>query len=82
MTHHIRIEKNTCATISLILALVGFLFGIIPIIGFLLMPVWLLAFVFGVVGLFKPYLRIQAILGIVIAFLTFFYHISFIQGIL
>ncbi|MDN4608086.1 hypothetical protein [Sporosarcina highlanderae] len=81
-THNIRIERNTTATLSLIFALIGFIFGIVPVIGVLLMPVWILAFILGIVGLFKRYLRIQAIIGICISLFSFYYHFSLLPGFL
>ncbi|WP_335871259.1 hypothetical protein [Bacillus sp. 2205SS5-2] len=74
MTQHFIIEKrtNSAASISIVLALIGFVFSLIPLLGWLLVPVWILAILFGVVGLFKQYKRGLAITGIAIGFFTFF----------
>lgn len=83
MKHHIIFEKrtNTAATISLLLALIGFVVSLIPILGWLSLPVWVLAIIFGVVGIFKQYKRWMAITGIIVGIFTFFYKISFLQAL-
>lgn len=83
MSHHIVLEKksNTAATVSITLATLGFVFGLIPLFGWLLLPVWLLAIIFGIVGLFKEYKRGMAIAGITMGILTFIYKIYFLQAL-
>lgn len=83
MTHHIVLEKrtNTFATVSIALAILGFVLSLIPILGWFLLPVWILAIIFGVVGLFKQYKRGMAIAGIAIGAFTFFYKIVIIQAL-
>jgi uncharacterized membrane protein YfhO len=83
MTQHLVIEKrtNSAASISIALALIGFVFSLIPFLGWLLAPIWILAILFGVIGLFKQYKRGLAITGIAIGIFTFIYKISFLQAL-
>ncbi|MFY3791373.1 hypothetical protein ACOQFO_06715 [Ureibacillus sp. MALMAid1270] len=83
-SQHIIVEKrtNTAASLSLFLSITGFILGIIPIIGLLITtPFCLLAIIFGIVGLFKEYKRRTAIIGIVIAGLSFFYHFQIMSSL-
>jgi hydrogenase/urease accessory protein HupE len=79
--HHIIFEKqsNTAAKISISLAILGFVFSLIPFLGWFLLPVWIMAILFGIVGLFKSYKRGLAISGILIGVMTFMYKIVFLQ---
>jgi hypothetical protein len=81
--NHIIIEKrtNSAAKISIALSIIGFVLSLIPFFGWLLMPVWILAILFGVLGLFNPYKRGLAVGGIVIGGLTFVYKIIFLQAL-
>lgn len=83
MTEHIIIEKrtNTAATISVTLAILGFVFSLIPFIGWFLLPVWILSILFGIVGLFKQYKRGMAIAGITLGIFTFIYKIAFLEAL-
>lgn len=83
MSQHIVIEKrsNSAASISIALAIIGFVFSLIPFLGWFLAPVWILSILFGLVGLFRQYKRGYAIAGISIAFLTFVYKIAFLQAL-
>ncbi|MFC7395555.1 hypothetical protein [Scopulibacillus cellulosilyticus] len=84
MTHHIAIEKNTntYATVSITLALIGFAFGLIPVFGWLMFRIWMLAIFYGAVGLFKPYKRGLATAGIVVGALTLIYKIAFFHALI
>jgi uncharacterized membrane protein len=57
--HHIIFEKrsNKAAIVSISLAILGFVFSLIPFLGWFLLPVWIMAILFGIVGLFKSYKR-------------------------
>ncbi len=79
--HHIIFEKrsNKAATVSISLAILGFVFSLIPFLGWFLVPVWIMAILFGFVGLFKSYKRGLAISGILIGLMTFMYKIVFLQ---
>jgi uncharacterized membrane protein YfhO len=83
VTQHIVIEKrsNSAASISIVLAIIGFVFSLIPFLGWLMIPVWLLAILFGFVGIFRQYKRGLAIAGIAIGLFTFVYKISFLQAL-
>jgi hypothetical protein len=83
-THHIIFEKrsNTAAIVSISLAILGFVFSLIPLLGWFLLPVWLMAILFGIIGSFKSYRRGLAISGIVIGLFTFMYKILFLQALI
>jgi hypothetical protein len=83
MTQHLIVEKrtNSAASISIGLAITGFVFSLIPFLGWFLIPVWVLAILFGIIGLFKQYKRGLAITGIAIGIFTFIYKISFLQAL-
>jgi hypothetical protein len=82
-THYIIFEKrsNTAAVISISLAILGFVFSLIPFLGWFLLPVWIMAIMFGMIGSFKSYRRGLAICGIVIGLFTFMYKILFLQAL-
>lgn len=82
-SQHIIIEKhsNTAATVSFLLALIGFVFSLIPILGWISLPLWVLAIIFGIAGLFKKYYRGMAIAGISVGIFTFVYKIVFLQSL-
>lgn len=81
--HIIVFEKrsNTAAIVSISLAILGFVFSLIPFLGWFLLPVWIMAIMFGFVGLFKSYRRGLAISGILIGMFTFIYKIVFLQSL-
>lgn len=83
MADHIIVEKrtNTAATVSVAFAIFGFVFSLIPLFGWFLLPVWIMAILFGVVGLFKSYKRGMAIAGIAIGIITFVYKVSILQAL-
>jgi thiamine transporter ThiT len=80
-SHHLIVERksNTAASLSIVFAVIGFILSLIPLLGWFSLPVWILAILFGVIGVFKQYKRGSAISGIVIGLLTFIYKIFFIQ---
>ncbi|TMN21801.1 hypothetical protein [Lentibacillus cibarius] len=83
MSEVIAVEQrsNTAAVVSISLAILGFVFSLIPLFGWLLLPVWILAIVIGIIGLFKQYNRGFAIFGIGIGLFTFIYKFSFLQAL-
>lgn len=48
-----KMESNGMAVASLVLGICGIVLGLIPFIGWFLLPAWILAIVFGAVGLKK-----------------------------
>lgn len=81
--HLIIFEKrsNKAAKLSISLAILGFVFSLVPFLGWLLLPVWILAILFGIIGLFKSYRRGLAITGILIGIFTFLYKIVVLQAL-
>ncbi|MEH7336669.1 hypothetical protein V7161_29000 [Neobacillus drentensis] len=81
--HYIVIEKqsNKAAKVSISLAIIGFVLSLIPILGWILLPVWIMAILFGIVGLFNSYKRGLAISGILIGLFTFMYKALILQAI-
>jgi uncharacterized membrane protein HdeD (DUF308 family) len=83
MTQHILIEHktNTAATVAITLSIIGFIFSLIPFFGWLLLPVWILAILFGIVASFNPYKRGTAITATVIGVLTIIYKFAIIEAL-
>lgn len=70
-------ETNGAAVTSLVLGITGAVIGFIPYIGWFMAPVWLLAIVFGIVGMRKKYKRGMAITGTIFGFFGALYKIGF-----
>ena len=76
-TVYIQTESNSAATTSLVLGIIGFIVGLIPYIGWFMAPVWLLAIIFGLVGMRKKYKRGTAIIGFIFGLIGAAYKIGF-----
>lgn len=76
-TIYIQTESNGAATTSLVLGIIGFIMGLIPYIGWFMAPVWLLAVIFGLVGMRKKYKRGTAIIGFIFGLLGAAYKFGF-----
>ncbi|GAA0435264.1 hypothetical protein GCM10008983_09810 [Lentibacillus halophilus] len=74
-------RSNAAAIVSISLAILGFVFSLIPFIGWFLLPVWVSAIAIGTLGLLKQYNRGMALFGIGIGLFTFIYKISFLQAL-
>ena len=86
-TIYIQTESNGAATTSLVLGIIGFIVGLIPYIGWFMAPVWLLAVIFGLVGMRKKYKRGTAIIGFIFGLLGAAYkfgllYFAFLAGYL
>ncbi len=68
-------QTNAAATVSFSNAILGLILSFIPIIGWIIAPIWVIAILFGMVGLTKNYNRRLAVYGIVIGLFTFAYKI-------
>lgn len=68
---------NGMATASLVIGIIGLVMGIIPFLGWFFMPLWILAVVFGGLGMKKEEKRGLAITGLVLGLGTFAYKIGF-----
>ncbi|GHI00021.1 hypothetical protein [Neobacillus kokaensis] len=81
--HHIIFERrsNKAAGISITLVILGFVFSLVPFLGWFLLPFWIIAILFGIVGLFNSYRRGLALSGIAIGLFTFIYKIMFLQAL-
>lgn len=70
-------QPNGMATTALVMGIIGVVLGIIPIIGWFFLPLWILAIIFGVLGLKKVEKRGFAIAGVALGVGTFLYKIGF-----
>lgn len=72
-------ESNGLATASLVLGIIGVIFGIIPGIGILFgFLFWILAIIFGAVGAMKPVKKGSAIAGLIMGIVMLVYQIGII----
>lgn len=71
-------ETNGLATAALVLGIIGLVIGIIPIIGWFVFPLWILAIIFGAIGAKKEIKKGQAIAGIALGGITIVYKIGFL----
>ena len=62
------VQKNGAGTAGFVLALLGFIFSWVPVLGIIL---WILGLIFSLVGVFKSPKGL-AITGLVITFIGFF----------
>ena len=70
-------ETNGSAVTSLVLGIIGVVVGFLPYIGWFMAPVWLLAIIFGIIGIRKPYKRGMSITGLILGILGAAYKIGF-----
>ena len=70
-------ETNSAATTSLVLGIIGVIVGFIPYVGWFMVPVWLLAIIFGFIGMRKKYRRGMSITGLILGLLGAIYKIGF-----
>ena len=70
-------QSNGSAVTSLVLGIVGLVIGFIPYIGWFMILVWLLAIIFGLIGMRNKYKRGMAIFGFVLGILGAVYKIGF-----
>ncbi|MFC4075469.1 hypothetical protein [Salinithrix halophila] len=70
-------EGNGLATAALVLGIIGLVIGIIPFVGWLVFPLWILAIIFGAIGARKKIKKGQAIAGIVLGTGTFVLKVGF-----
>lgn len=68
-------QTNAAATVSFSNAILGLLLSFLPFIGWVFAPIWVIAVLFGMVGLSKGYNRRLAVYGILIGLFTFAYKI-------
>ncbi|MBO9128117.1 DUF4190 domain-containing protein [Bacillus sp. 165] len=70
-------ESNGSAVTALVLGIIGVVIGFIPYIGWLMAPVWLLAIIFGAIGMRKKYKRGMSLTGLILGILGAVYKIGF-----
>lgn len=73
----VQAETNGLAVAALVLGIIGLVFGIVPFIGWFMLPVWLLAIVLGLVGMRKRYKKGLSVTGFVLGLITFIYKVGF-----
>ncbi|MCA1029765.1 hypothetical protein LCL95_01810 [Bacillus timonensis] len=65
------------AVASLVLGIVGLVLGLIPFVGWFMLPAWILAIVFGAVGLKRGQSKGMSWSGLVLGVITFVYKFGF-----
>lgn len=63
-TIYIQKETNGAAVTALVLGIIGCVIGFLPYLGWFMAPVWVLAVLFGLIGLRKKYRRGMSVLGL------------------
>lgn len=72
-------QTNAAATVSFSNAILGLFLSFIPFVGWIFAPIWMMAILFGMVGLMKGHNRRLAVYGILIGLFTFAYKIVLFQ---
>ena len=72
-------QTNAAATVSFSNAVLGLFLSFLPFVGWIFAPIWMIAILFGMVGLSKGYNRRLAVYGILIGLFTFAYKIVLFQ---
>lgn len=70
-------KGNGMAVTSLVLGIVGLVLGLIPIVGWFLMPAWILAIIFGAVGIKQSQSKGMSYTGLSLGIVTIIYKIGF-----
>lgn len=70
-------KSNGMAVSALVLGIVGLALGLVPFLGWFLLPAWILAIIFGAVGLKKLQSKGMCWTGIVLGIVTFLYKFGF-----
>ena len=73
----IKTETNSSAITSLVLGIIGVVVGFIPYVGWFMAPVWILAIIFGLIGMRKKHRRGMSIFGAVLGLLGALYKVGF-----
>ena len=70
-------ESNGLAVASLVLGIVGLVIGLVPFIGWFMLPAWILAVIFGFIGRNKQVQKGLATTGLVLGIVTIVYKFGF-----
>lgn len=70
-------DQNGMAVAALVLGIVGLVLGLMPIFGWFMLPVWILAIIFGYLGRKKEIKQGFATTGMVLGAVTFIFKIGF-----
>ncbi|WP_416729822.1 hypothetical protein [Fictibacillus sp. JL2B1089] len=70
-------KSNGMAVSSLVLGVVGLALGLVPFFGWFMLPAWILAIVFGAIGLKKEQSKGMSYTGLILGIATFVYKFGF-----
>lgn len=70
-------SQNVCALISFICGIIGIMFGVIPLFGWLFAPLWIIAIVCGIFGREQLRHKILANIGLILGIVIVIYKIGF-----
>lgn len=72
-----RNEGNGLAVAALVCGIIGLVLGLIPFMGWFMLPLWILAIIFGFIGMKKPIRAGMAKAGLIIGAITVVYKFGF-----
>ncbi|MBY6037216.1 hypothetical protein KUV80_11150 [Fictibacillus nanhaiensis] len=70
-------RSNGMAVSSLVLGIVGLVLGLVPFLGWFMLPAWILAIVFGAVGIKKGQSKGMSYTGLILGVAAFVYKFGF-----
>ncbi|MGG2201874.1 hypothetical protein [Paenibacillus validus] len=70
-------DSNGLATAALVCGIIGLVLGLIPFFGWFMLPLWVLAIIFGYIGMKKPIKAGMAKAGLIIGVITVVYKFGF-----
>ncbi|MBN3553973.1 hypothetical protein JYA63_06840 [Fictibacillus nanhaiensis] len=70
-------QSNGMAVSSLVLGIVGIALGLVPFLGWFMLPAWILAIIFGAVGVKKGQSKGMSYTGLILGIGAFVYKFGF-----
>lgn len=75
--NEVHTNGNGMAVSALVLGIVGLVLGLVPFLGWFMLPAWILAIVFGAVGLKRGQSKGMSYTGLILGIVTFIYKFGF-----